>query len=192
MLRAFQIENQTTTPTSLHIYFMLSDSCTVFLHLYKSIFLLLPSRSSKQCSLWLLGSIRPVRWIGKIKLREGMKSSQGATWNLKHYFSAIFCSVSFYERVSGLEDRKGFPLHRVQRRMCSFGSLFYLFSGQVRTSCRGRPTNAWAFFKKWEEFETVWNQWMCMTSGIDAVWRIFWKGRSGSSVLVWKPCTCTI
>lgn len=158
MLRAFQIEKQTTAPTSLHVYFILSDSCTVFLHLCKSIFLLLPSRSSEQCSLWLLGSIKVCQMNRKNHALRGNEKLSKAAWNLKHFFSAIFCFFSFGER------RQTQRFHSVGvRRLCPFGSLFDLFSDQVRTVNRAKPKKCEHSLES--EFglviKEVWNQWMC-------------------------------
>ncbi len=109
MLRAFQIKRQTTASTSLHVYFMLSDSCTVFLHLYKSIFSLLPSRSSEQCSLWLLGSIKVCQMNRKNHASKGNEKLSKATWNLKHFFSAVFFfSLFIWHGAPALYKLKGF------------------------------------------------------------------------------------
>lgn len=86
-------ESKTRASTSLHVYFMLSDSCTVFLHLYKSIFLPLPSRSPEQCSLWLSGSIKVCQMNRKNHAWRGNEKLSKATWNLKHFFSF---SLSFF------------------------------------------------------------------------------------------------
>lgn len=107
MLRAFWIKRQTTASTSLHVYFMISDSCTVFLHLYKSIFLLLPSRSSEQCSLWLLGSIKVCQMNRKNHAWRGNEKLSKATWNLKHFFSSFLFSL-IWRLALALNKLKGF------------------------------------------------------------------------------------
>ena len=89
-------ESRTRASTSLHVYFMLSDSCTVFLHLYKSIFLPLPSRTSEQCSLWLSGSIKVCQMNRKNHARRGNEKLSKATWNLKHYFSFFLFPFFFF------------------------------------------------------------------------------------------------
>ena len=92
MLKAFQMKGQTTASTSPHVYFMLSDSCTVFLHLYKSafFFFFLPSASSEQCSLWLFGSIKVCQMNRKSPAWRGNEMLSKATWKLKHFFISIF------------------------------------------------------------------------------------------------------
>lgn len=160
MLRAFQIEKQTTAPTSLHVYLMVSDSCTVFLHLYKSIFLLLPSRSSEQCSLWLLGSIKVCQMNRKNHAWRGNEKLSKGAWNLKHFFSAIFCFFSF------VEWRLDWTSSKVSLTGCTMPFVACLSCFLIRWErSTGQSSKVWTQFRNWKEFgigfvvQEVWNQW---------------------------------
>lgn len=129
-------ESKTRASTSLHLYFMLSDSCTVFLHLYKSIFLPLPSRSPEQCSLWLSGSIKVCQMNRKNHAWRGNEKLSKATWNLKHFFSFslfffFYSSLHLASQACNVQTSRS-SSQRVCNARVLFCSAFDLFSASGR------------------------------------------------------------
>lgn len=180
-------ESKTRASTSLHVYFMLSDSCTVFLHLYKSIFLPLPSRSPEQCSLWLSGSIKVCQMNRKNHAWRGNEKLSKATWNLKHFFSFslfffFYSSLHLASQACNVQTSRSSSQRVCNARVvfCSAFDLFFSIGARdaecQRGSAQNRERREWASNEGSSGFFLFfWDSEKCLNhSAFMALW-INWK-----------------